>query len=189
LVNSKFFLNLRLARGFVASIQHIEARLQNIASLLRVGSDTVDLRLEQILSKSKEMEKEISALKSSLASSGSDDLLSGVTEVNGVHVLAARQDGLDAAGLRNSVDHLKNQLTTCAVVIASVENGKVRIAAGVTRDLLDKLKSGDLVNFVAGQVGGKGGGRPDFAQAGGTQPENLSDALASVASWVEEKSS
>mgnify|MGYP003330312386 CR=1 FL=1 len=171
------------------SVQQIEARLQNIASLLRVGSDKVDQRLEQILSKSKEMEKEISALKSSLASSGSNELLSGVVEVNGVHVLAARQDGLDAAGLRNSVDYLKSQFTTCAIVIASVEDGKVRIAAGVTRDLLDTIKSGELVNFVARQVGGKGGGRPDFAQAGGTQPENLEDALASVAAWVERKSS
>jgi alanyl-tRNA synthetase len=169
----------------VQSVQHMESRLQQVASLLKVGPDAVDSRLEQILARTRSLEKEVEALKSSVASSSSDELLSQVTDVQGIKVLSTRMDGADARSLRDSVDHLKNSLGTAIVVLAGVESGKVRIAAGVTKDMTARLKAGDLVNYVAQQVGGKGGGRPDFAQAGGSQPEGLDDALASVSAWVE----
>ena len=126
-------------------------------------------------------------MKSSLASSGSDSLLDNVNDINGIKVLSARMDDIDAGGLRDSVDHLKDRLGSAIVVLSSVDGEKVRIAVGVSKDLTARIKAGNLVNFVAGQVGGKGGGRPDFAQAGGNRPDLVDDALASVAGWVAEQ--
>jgi len=126
----------------------------------------------------------VSALKSSLASSGSDSLLDNVNEINGIKVLAARMDDVDASDLRDSVDHLKDRLGSAIVVLSSVDGDKVRIAVGVSKDLTTRIKAGSLVNFVASQVGGKGGGRPDFAQAGGNRPDLVDDALSSVSAWV-----
>ena len=165
-------------------MQQVESRIQHIAAMLKVSPDAVDQRLEQVLERSRLLEKEVESLKSSLASSSSDDLVDRAIEIDGIKVLASRVEDADARGLRNSVDHLKDSLGSAIIVLAGVESGKVRLAAGVTRDLTNRFKAGDLVNFVASQVGGKGGGRPDFAQAGGNDPEALDDALKSVDEWV-----
>jgi alanyl-tRNA synthetase len=130
------------------------------------------------------MEKELARLKSKLASAQGDDLVSQVVEINGVKVLAALLEGADAAVLRETLDKLKDKLKSAAIVLAAVADGKVSLIAGVTPDLVAKIKAGDLVNMVAQQVGGKGGGRPDMAMAGGTQPGHLPSALGSVPDWV-----
>ena len=144
-------------------------------------------RVAQIIDNVKALEKELSALKSKLASSQGDDLISQAVEINGVKVLAAKLEGADAAILRETMDKLKDKLKSAAIVLAAVADGKVSLIAGVTADTTSKVKAGELVNFVAQQVGGKGGGRPDMAQAGGTQPENLAAALAGVNDWVKSK--
>jgi len=169
----------------VRHVQQMEQRLQQVAQALKVGPDLVEDRLQQTLTRTRELEKEVEALKSRLASSGSEELLDQAREISGIKVLASRLDHADAKALRESVDHLKDSLGSAVVVLAGVESGKVRVAAGVSKDLVARIKAGDLVNFVAEQVGGKGGGRPDFAQAGGSQPENLDTALASVSAWVQ----
>ncbi|MEJ0048370.1 MAG: DHHA1 domain-containing protein [Rhodospirillales bacterium] len=133
------------------------------------------------------LEKELSRLKSRLAASQGDDLVSRAQEVKGIKVLAAKLDGVDAKALRETLDKLKDKLKSCAILLSVVEGGKVSLIAGVSADLTAKIKAGELVNFVAQQVGGKGGGRPDMAQAGGTDPANLPKALASVAGWVGER--
>ncbi len=131
------------------------------------------------------------ALKSKLASSQGDELLAQAVDVNGIQVLAAVLQGADAKGLRETMDKLKDKLKTAAIVLAAVEGGKVQLAAGVTADVLAnpaaKIKAGELVNFVAQQVGGKGGGKPDLAMAGGTDATALPAALASVAGWVAQR--
>ena len=134
----------------------------------------------------KTLEKEIAALKGKLASSQGDELLTQAVDVKGLKVLAAKLEGADAKTLRDTMDKLKDKLKSAAIVLAAVEGGKVQIAAGVTADHMGKVKAGDLVNFVAQQVGGKGGGKPDMAMAGGTDPSRLPAALASVQRWVEE---
>jgi alanyl-tRNA synthetase len=130
------------------------------------------------------LEKELAALKGKLASSQGDGLVAQAVDVNGIKVLAARLEGADAATLRTTMDQLKNKLKTAAIVLAAVDGGKVQLAAGVTADSIGKVKAGDLVNFVAQQVGGKGGGKPDLAMAGGTDASKLTGALASVRGWV-----
>jgi alanyl-tRNA synthetase len=127
------------------------------------------------------------ALKGKLASSQGDDLLAKAIDVKGVKLLAALLPGADAKALRDTLDQLKNKLKTAVVVLASVDGDKVQLAAGVTADTLTRVKAGELVNFVAQQVGGKGGGKPDMAMAGGTQPAGLDKALASVQAWVTER--
>ncbi len=171
----------------VQFIQQMETRLQQVAQTLKVAPEAVGDRLKQTLMRYRELEKEVDALKSSLASSGSDELVAKAEEINEIKVLASRLDGADAKALRDSIDHLKDSLGTSVIVLAGVESGKIRVAAGVSADLLAQIKAGDLVNFVAEQVGGKGGGRPDFAQAGGSNPENLDTALSSVLAWVKDK--
>jgi alanyl-tRNA synthetase len=133
----------------------------------------------------KSLEKELGALKSKMASSQGDELAGQAIEVRGVHVLAATLEGADVKTLRETVDKLKDKLKSAAIVLAAVDGGKVSLIAGVTADASKKVKAGELVNFVAQQVGGKGGGRPDMAQAGGTEPANLPAALAGVKAWVE----
>jgi alanyl-tRNA synthetase len=133
------------------------------------------------------LEKELARLKSKLAASQGDDLVNQAVDIKGAKVLAATLEGADVTALRETMDKLKDKLKSAAIVLASVADGKVTLIAGVTADLTGKVKAGELVNLVAQQVGGKGGGRPDMAQAGGTQPENLPVALASVTAWVEGK--
>ena len=137
-----------------------------------------------LLDNVRNLEKELARLKSKLAASQGDDLAAQAVEVQGAKVLAATLEGADVTALRETMDKLKDKLKSAAIVLASVVDGKVTLIAGVTADLTGKVKAGELVNLVAQQVGGKGGGRPDMAQAGGTQPENLPAALASVQAWV-----
>ncbi len=144
-------------------------------------------RIEVLQGESKQLQKEVAALKSKLASNQADAMLSQALDINGVKVLVATLDGADANALRDSVTRLKDQLKTAVVVLASVIDGKVSLTAGVSADCTAKVKAGDLVNFVAQQVGGKGGGRPDMAQAGGTNPEGLPAALAAVPAWLAAK--
>jgi alanyl-tRNA synthetase len=141
-------------------------------------------RVVQVMDNVKALEKELARLKSKLASSQGDDLLARAADVAGAKVLAAVLEGADVATLRETLDKIKDKLKSAAVVLASVIDGKVSLIAGVTPDLTGKVKAGELVNFVAQQVGGKGGGRPDMAQAGGTDAAALPAALASVAGWV-----
>ncbi|MCU0931208.1 MAG: DHHA1 domain-containing protein, partial [Serpentinimonas sp.] len=140
----------------------------------------------------KALEKEVAALKGKLASAQGDELLSQAQAVTGpsgatLQVLAVRMEGADARMLRETLDRLKGKLKSAAVVLASVDGDKVQLAAGVTADHTGRVKAGELVNFVAQQVGGKGGGKPDLAMAGGTQPAGLAAALQSVAGWVQER--
>ena len=170
-----------------AAIEHIqtmERQLQAVAHTLKVSPEAAPPRLKQVLERNHQLEKDLAAMKSSLASSGSDSLLDNVKEINGIKVLSARMDDLDAGDLRDSIDHLKDRLGSAVVVLSSVDGDKVRIAVGISKDLTARIKAGNLVNFVASQVGGKGGGRPDFAQAGGNRPDLLDDALFSVSAWV-----
>ncbi len=171
----------------VARVEDSEARLARIAELLKGSREDVDERVRQLLERSRGLEKEVERLKGKLASSQGDELADQAVDVDGVRVLAARLDGADAKTLRETVDQLKNKLGSAAVVLAAVSGEKVSLVAGVTKDRLDRIKAGDLVNAVALQVGGRGGGRADMAQAGGTQPEHLDAALSAVPAWVRER--
>jgi alanyl-tRNA synthetase len=133
----------------------------------------------------RQLEKELEQLKGKLASAAGSDLASSAVDVQGVKVLAAKLDGADAKSLRDTMDQLKSKLGSAAIVLAAVDGDKVSLVAGVTKDRVKQLKAGDLVKMVAAQVGGKGGGRPDLAQAGGNKPEMIDGALASVMPWVE----
>ena len=161
--------------------------LASIAARLKSPLEKVDERVAGLSEQNRELSREIDRLKSVIASHAGDSLSSDAVDINGVKVLAIELKNTDAKGLRDSMDKLKDKLGTAAIVLAAVEEGKVRLIAGVSKDVTDQVKAGELVNHVALQVGGKGGGRPDLAQAGGTQPENLSSALASVTDWVTTK--
>ncbi len=169
-------------------IQNMESRFRQVAGMLKVSPESVDERVQQLLQRNHALEKDLDDLKARLANASGDELAGQAIDVGGVKVLAASIDGIDAQALRSTVDRLKEQLGTSVVVIASSDIDKVRIAAGVSKDLIIRIQAGNLVNFVAQQVGGKGGGRADFAQAGGNQPGNLEKALSSVAAWVGENS-
>ena len=169
----------------VRYVQELDARINAAAAALKAQPSELTQRIVQVQDQVKALEKELGALKSKMASSQGDELAGQAIEVSGVHVLAATLDGADVKTLRETVDKLKDKLKSAAIVLASVEGGKVSLIAGVTADASKKVKAGELVNFVAQQVGGKGGGRPDMAQAGGTDPANLPAALAGVKGWVE----
>ncbi|WP_175673117.1 alanine--tRNA ligase [Burkholderia ambifaria] len=171
----------------VRYVQDLDARMNEAAAALKAQPSELTQRIAQVQDQVKSLEKELGALKSKLASSQGDELAQQATEIGGVYVLAATLDGADAKTLRETVDKLKDKLKSAAIVLAAVEGGKVSLIAGVTPDASKKVKAGELVNFVAQQVGGKGGGRPDMAQAGGTEPANLPGALAGVKGWVEER--
>lgn len=171
----------------LAYLQSLEGTVTQLAGTLKSAPAEVPARLQQVLDQVRALEKELASLKGKLASSQGDDLLASAVDVKGIKVLAAMLEGADAKALRDTMDKLKDKLKTAAIVLATVDGGKVQIAAGVTNDSLAKLKAGDLVNFVAQQVGGKGGGKPDMAMAGGTEPGKLAAALASVQGWVGER--
>ena len=171
----------------LAYLQSLESTVQGIAGALRSAPAEVPARLGQVLEHVRALEKELAAVKGRLASSQGGDLAAQAVDVKGLKVLAARLDGADAKTLRDTLDKLKDKLKTAVVVLAAVEGAKVQIAAGVTADSTSRVKAGELVNFVAQQVGGKGGGKADMAMAGGTDPSRLAEALASVQSWVEER--
>ena len=166
---------------FIAS----ENTLEQLAQSLKANRDDVHQRIEQLQSGYRSLEKEMAALKSKMASQAGGDLASQAKEISGIKVLAANLEGANVKTLRETVDQLKNKLGAAAVVLASSEGDKVSIIAGVTKAESGKIKAGDLANHVAQQCGGRGGGRPDMAQAGGNQPENLDAALDSVSAWVE----
>ena len=165
-------------------VQSDEQTLSRIAGLVKAGRDDVEDKLNQVLDKNRKLEKELEQLKSKLASAAGSDLASSAIEIEGVKVLAANLEGADVKALRETMDQLKNKLGTAVIVLATASGDKVSLVAGVTQDTIGKVKAGDLVKFVAEQVGGKGGGRPDMAQAGGSDPAALPGALASVESWV-----
>ena len=173
--------------GALALVQQQEMQLRQVADAVKAQPQEAVARVAQILDNVKSLEKELATLKSKLASAQGDELLTQAQDINGVKVLAARLDGADARALRETLDKLKDKLHSAVIVLASVADGKVSLIAGVTPDLTARVKAGDLVNMVAQQVGGKGGGRPDMAMAGGTQPEHLAVALASVPAWVKAK--
>ncbi len=171
----------------LAYLQQLEDTVTQAAGTLKAPSTELNARLGQVLDQVKALEKEIAALKGKLASSQGDDLVTQAVDVKGLKVLAARLEGADAKTLRDTLDQLKNKLKTAAIVLAAVDGDKVQLAAGVTADSIGKVKAGELVNFVAQQVGGKGGGKADMAMAGGTDASKLNAALASVQGWVAEK--
>jgi alanyl-tRNA synthetase len=173
--------------GALAWVQATNRKLQEAAAALKTGPDELPSRIAQVQDQVKLLEKEVNALKSKLAAGQGDELAGQAVEVNGVKVLAATMEGADVNALRETMDKLKDKLKTAAIVLASVADGKVSLIAGVTKDATGKVKAGELVNFVAQQVGGKGGGRPDMAQAGGTDAAALPQALAGVAGWVGER--
>jgi alanyl-tRNA synthetase len=165
-------------------VKSSERLLLGLADRIKAGRDAIEEKFDQILERNKVLEKELDRLKSKLASASGDELLSRAVEVDGLKVLAARIDEADAKALREMVDQLRSKLGSSAVVLGSVVDGKVSLIAGVSKDQVARVKAGDLVNAVACQVGGKGGGRPDLAQAGGTDPTHLDAALNGVTDWV-----
>jgi alanyl-tRNA synthetase len=173
--------------GALEYVQKRENQFSEIAAALRAGPDEVEHRLVQVLENVKRLEKEIARLKSRIASAQGDDLAEQALSVGAIKVLATKLDGADAKTLRETIDKLRDKLKSAVIVLGSAEAGKVTLIAGVTPDLTGNVKAGELVNFVARQVGGKGGGRPDMAQAGGTEPSALPQALASVSDWVKER--
>jgi alanyl-tRNA synthetase len=162
-------------------------RLQQIATLVKAGRDDVESKVNQLLRRNKELEKEIEKLQGQLASSRGGDLASQAQDIDGIKVLAARLDGVDPKSLRDTMDQLKNKLGSAAVVLATVQGDKVSLVAGVTKDQTNRVRAGNLVNAVAQQVGGKGGGRPDMAMAGGNNPAALDAALQSVPDWIRQQ--
>jgi alanyl-tRNA synthetase len=173
----------------LAYAQEQERRVEEIAAQLKAQPAEAAERVASLAEHARSLEKELQRLKSKLAQSQGEDLAGQAIDIEGVKVLATTLKGADAAALRETLDKLKDKLKSAVIVLASVKEEKVSLIAGVTADLTGKLKAGELVNFVAQQVGGKGGGRPDMAQAGGTDPAKLPEALASVRAWVAEKQS
>ncbi len=171
----------------LAYTQQLESTVSRVAGALKAAPTEVQGRVSQVLEQVRTLEREVAQLKGKLASSQGDDLVAQAVDVNGVKVLAARLEGADARTLRETMDKLKDKLRSAAIVLAAVDGGKVQLAAGVTADHMGKVKAGELVNYVAQQVGGKGGGKPDLAMAGGTEPGKLAGALESVRGWVAER--
>ena len=171
----------------LAYLQSLEGMVAQAAGALKAPTAELNGRIAQVLDQVRALEKEVAALKGKLASSQGDELATQAVDVKGLKVLAARLEGADAKTLRDTLDKLKDKLKTAAIVLAAVDGDKVQLAAGVTADSVGKVKAGELVNFVAQQVGGKGGGKPDMAMAGGTDASKLGAALASVQGWVAQK--
>ena len=171
--------------GALALIEREQDVLREASSLLKTGTDNLLDKLSGLLSQNKALEKRLAQLKAQMAASAGDDLGSRAVELAGIKVLVANLEGFNPKSLRDTVDQLKNKLGDSVIVLACAAEGKVNLVAGVSKALTDRIKAGELVNMVAEQVGGKGGGRPDMAMAGGSQPENLSVALESVQPWLE----
>ncbi|MGD8476419.1 MAG: DHHA1 domain-containing protein, partial [Burkholderiales bacterium] len=196
------FFKIVLETGVAAGIRRVEAvtgqgaleyvqkrdnQFAEIAAALKAGPEEIEHRLVQVLENVKRLEKEVSRLKSKVAVAQGDDLADQALSVGPVKVLASRLDGADAKTLRETIDKLRDKLGSAVIVLGSAEGKKVTLIAGITSDLTAKVKAGELVNFVAQQVGGKGGGRPDMAQAGGSDATALPQALASVPDWVKDR--
>jgi alanyl-tRNA synthetase len=168
-------------------LQSLEDTVAQAAGALKAQPAELNARIQQVLDQVKALEKELSAAKGKLASAQGDELLSQAVDVKGIKLLVATLEGADAKTLRDTMDKLKDKIKTAVIVLTAVDGDKVQIAAGVTADTVGKVKAGELASFVAGQVGGKGGGKPDMAMAGGTNPAALPAALASVRAWVAER--
>ena len=174
-------------QGAIDFIEQQADLLTEVATLVKSDVASIVSKVEQLIGKNKQLEKEIATLKQKLAAQAGSDLLSQAIDINGVKALIAHLDGVESKALRGLVDELKNKMQSGIILLATANNGKVGLIAGVTKDLVAKVKAGELVNLVAQQVGGKGGGRPDMAQAGGCQPENIDSALATVQPWLAER--
>ena len=173
--------------GALIWVEENDELLQKISKLVKGNRDSAVDKISQIQDRNKTLEKELEQLKAQLAKASSGDLMSQAIEVEGINVLAANIDGSDGKTLRELIDQLKDKLGESAIVLSTVQDDKVILIAGVSKSLTKRIKAGDLVNSVAQQVGGKGGGRPDMAQAGGDNPAALSAALKAVPDWVQEK--
>ena len=173
--------------GALARFDQVEALLDNAAGVLKTRPGELPEKLQQLMNQNRKLDKELAALKAKLATAGTGDLLSSAQEVNGIKVLALSLAGADAKSLRESMDQLKNKLGSSVVALAAVEDGKVALVTGVSKDVTDRIRAGDLMRHLAPMIGGKGGGRPDMAQGGGTDPSGLDAALASVVPWVQEQ--
>jgi alanyl-tRNA synthetase len=173
--------------GAVEYVQELEATVNTAAAALKTQPAELSARIAQMQADMKALEKELSSAKGKIASSQGDSLAESAVDIKGIKLVAVKLEGADAKTLRDTMDKLKDKLKTAVIVLAAVDGDKVQIAAGVTADTIGKVKAGDLANFVASQVGGKGGGKPDMAMAGGTEPAKLAAALASVQAWVAER--
>jgi alanyl-tRNA synthetase len=171
-------------RGALNFVNANERTLRDAAALLKGGRDEVPARLSQLVERARGLEREVEQLKGRLATGSGRDLLDDIRTVAGVKFLVARIDGADSKALRASADRFKDKMGSGIVVLGGVEGDKVRLVAGVTADLTDRFKAGEIIKPIAQQVGGSGGGRPDFAQAGGTEPEQLDAALGLVESTL-----
>jgi alanyl-tRNA synthetase len=171
----------------LALVQKLAGTVNEAASALKAQPEELTSRIHQVQDQVRQLERELNSLKAKMAASQGDELVNQAVDINGIKVLAATLNGADVAALRSTVDKLKDKLKTAAIVLAAVNDGKVSLIAGVTADATSKVKAGELVNFVAQQVGGKGGGRPDMAQAGGTDASGLPKALQGVTDWVRER--
>ncbi len=165
----------------------VEALVDSAGRSLKANRDSLIEKLEALVAQNRKLEKDLASLKTKLATAGSGDVLTQAIDVAGIKVLALNLDGADAKSLRDTADQFKNKLGSAVVLLAAVEDGKVSLIAGVTQDITAKVKAGDLMGYVAGQIGGKGGGRPDMAQGGGTDVAALDAALASVVPWVSDR--
>src|SRR5699024_184590 len=171
----------------LAFLQQREAALLNVSAQLKVAPEQAATRVEQLVNRSREQERELARLKQQLATGSGTDLRSQAKEVNGVKVVAAELNGADSKALRMAVDKLKDQLDTAVILLAATEGDKISLVAGTTKDVAKQYPAGDLIRHVAEQIDGKGGGRPDMAQGGGNNPQALPKALESVAIWVAER--
>jgi alanyl-tRNA synthetase len=170
-----------------AALDYVEANqssLKAVATVIKAKPDNVEEKTEQLVQRTRQLEKELDTLKAKLASSAGSDLASSAESIAGINILASQLEGVDGKSLRDTVDQLKDKLAPAAIILSAVSGDKITLIAGVTKDITDKIKAGELVSHVATQIGGKGGGRPDMAQGGGSQPENLANALNSVTDWV-----
>ncbi|MCB1753647.1 MAG: alanine--tRNA ligase, partial [Gammaproteobacteria bacterium] len=158
-----------------------------VAQLVRAGRQDVQSRVAQLVERNRLLEKELERIKEKLASAAGSDLAAGAVRIGSVNVLAAALEGVDPKSLREAMDRLKDRLGSAVIVLGTAADGKVSLVAGVTKDQVKTVKAGDLVKYVAEQVGGRGGGRPDMAQAGGNDPAALPAALASVEAWVRQR--
>ncbi len=174
-------------QGALSWLTETETALNRVATLVKGGRDAVGDKVASLLERNRQLEKELEQLKGKLASSAGNDLLAQVVEVAGVKLLAAKLDGVDPKSLRDTLDQIKNKLGSAVVLLAASEGDKVSLVAGVTKDLTGRFKAGDLIKHVAVQIGGKGGGRPDMAQGGGTDPQALPAALESVTDWLQQQ--
>ena len=172
-------------KGAVNWVEEKDQQLDTLAQLLKSSRDEINSKVEQLIQRLKEQDKQLTQLKGKMASQAGSDLSSQAEDIGGVKILVAHLEGADSNTLRDTLDQLKNKLGSAAIVLASEGAGKVKLIAGVTKDLTKTIKAGDLVNIAAAEVGGKGGGRPDMAQAGGSNPAAIPQALDAAKAWLQ----